>query len=94
MARRHSVQRLLRQQFRRARKLFGYVFMMRGLSDIATYHRLWSKPDAIRDPATLYVWAAPGIPLACRPGTGDAITLWETFHHRFHLPNRKLKDPK
>ena len=59
--------------------------------DIALYKQARYDPKALAGPVRLHLRQGGAEPLMCRPGTTDPKVLWDTFHHRYHLPPRGVR---
>src|SRR5262245_18098994 len=58
-------------------------------ADIVRYRRV---KKAVSGPAvSLRLKPLDGNSVLCRPGTTDALVLWDTFGGRYHLPPAPLK---
>lgn len=60
-------------------------------ADVNRFRRLRNGDETSSQPVAVRVREAGGIPLLCRPGTVDAITLWDAYHHKYHLPCAEIE---
>lgn len=67
-----------------------YRQVFSSFQDVNRFRNVRNGTDGTSVPIEIEVRESASAPLLCRPGTLDAITLWETFHHKYHLPDEDL----
>ena len=58
---------------------------------ITQYRKIRNSSETGADIQEISVKGAVTSPMLVRPGTMDAITLWDVFHEKFHMPLGKLE---
>jgi FkbM family methyltransferase len=77
------------------RSLFAYPRVFDSFADIKRFRQLLKRGHMERAPEVPFtIKTANSKTLFCRPGTTDAVVLWDTFRGRFHLPPDEIKHPK
>jgi FkbM family methyltransferase len=77
------------------RSLFAYPRVFESFADIKRFRRLLKREHLEKAPEVPFtIKLANSHPLFCRPGTTDAVVLWDTFRDQFHLPPDEIKHPE
>lgn len=74
------------------RRLESWISLIRvftNLSSIMLYRKMWNS-QVLSKPKSLRLREGGRYPLLFRPGTTDLRVLWDTFHHKYHLPPLNL----
>ncbi len=65
---------------------FEYRSVFSTHSDVGKFRTIRNNPGKFTSPQKISMTESGDVPLLVRPGTMDAITLWDAFHFQHHMP--------